>query len=85
MTSETAPRHGRVREFFTPGRVVFLVVAVLTLVFVFENTGQTKIRLLVPEVTMPLWVALAATLLLGVAGGFYLGHRGLRRRYRREG
>ncbi|MFE0648252.1 lipopolysaccharide assembly protein LapA domain-containing protein [Streptomyces sp. NPDC059534] len=54
----------------TPGRVAMAVVAILTLVFIFENTGEVKIRLLIPEVTMPLYVALLATALLGAACGY---------------
>ncbi|MBA0052189.1 DUF1049 domain-containing protein [Streptomyces sp. AJS327] len=42
----------------TPRRITVAVVTVLALIFVFENTGRTRIRLLIPEVTLPLWVAL---------------------------
>ncbi|MWA14725.1 LapA family protein [Streptomyces sp. BA2] len=59
----------------TPGRIVVLVVAVLTLVFIFENTHHTKIRLLIPEVTMPLWVALLGTGLIGALCGAYFMRR----------
>ncbi|NJQ15262.1 DUF1049 domain-containing protein [Streptomyces bohaiensis] len=83
MDVEPGGRGGRLREFLTPGRVVFAIAAVLTLVFVFENTRQTRIRLLIPEVTMPLWAALLTALVLGVAGGFYLGRRRPHRARRR--
>ncbi|MEU2508631.1 lipopolysaccharide assembly protein LapA domain-containing protein [Streptomyces sp. NPDC007863] len=63
----------------TPGRIGMAVVAVLLLVFIFENTGDVKIRLLVPEVTMPLYLALLATALLGAACGWYAARRGPRR------
>lgn len=59
----------------TPSRIVVLVVAVLTLVFIFENTHHTKIRLLIPEVTMPLWVALLGTGLIGALCGAYFIRR----------
>lgn len=59
----------------TPGRIVVLVVTVLTLVFIFENTHHTKIRLLIPEVTMPLWVALLGTGLIGALCGAYFIRR----------
>ena len=59
------------RASLTPGRVTMLVLAALTLVFIFENTQQTKIRLLIPEVTMPLWAALLATGLIGALCGAY--------------
>ncbi|MEV0126514.1 hypothetical protein AB0I16_34060 [Streptomyces sp. NPDC050703] len=60
----------------TPGRVVVALIGVLTLVFIFENTRSTKIRLLVPEVTMPLWAALLATGLIGaLCGAYFIGRR----------
>ncbi|MFE6160289.1 hypothetical protein ACFQ7F_15410 [Streptomyces sp. NPDC056486] len=59
----------------TPGRIVVAVIAVLTLVFIFENTHHTKIRLLIPEVTMPLWVALLGTGLIGALCGAYFIRR----------
>ncbi|MFI7500016.1 DUF1049 domain-containing protein [Streptomyces sp. NPDC049687] len=75
----SGPRHtsGGWREAMTPGRVVMLVVAALTLVFIFENTQQTRIRLLIPEVTMPLWAALLATALIGALCGayYFMGRR----------
>ncbi|MFF1374964.1 DUF1049 domain-containing protein [Streptomyces sp. NPDC058308] len=59
----------------TPGRVAVAAVAVLTLVFIFENTRSTKIRLLIPEVTVPLWMALLATGLIGALCGAYFMRR----------
>lgn len=59
----------------TPGRITVLVLAVLGLIFIFENTRSTRIRLLIPEVTMPLWAALLATALIGFLCGGYLMRR----------
>ncbi|MFI8324017.1 lipopolysaccharide assembly protein LapA domain-containing protein [Streptomyces sp. NPDC085529] len=63
----------------TPGRIAIAVLAVLLLVFIFENTREVKIRLLIPEVTMPLYLALLATALLGAVCGWYAARRGPRR------
>ncbi|MDQ1066443.1 LapA family protein [Streptomyces canus] len=61
----------------TPARMVVLPLAVLALIFIFENTGATRIRLLVPEVTMPLWTALLATGLIGaLCGAYFMKRRG---------
>ncbi|MFI7383641.1 DUF1049 domain-containing protein [Streptomyces sp. NPDC049813] len=61
---------------FTPARIAVLVLAVLALVFIFENTRRVKIRLLVPEVTMPLWAALAAVAVIGaICGGYFVARR----------
>ncbi|MFG2648650.1 DUF1049 domain-containing protein [Streptomyces sp. NPDC048436] len=59
----------------TPGRVAVAAVVVLMLVFIFENTRSTKIRLLIPEVTMPLWMALLATGVIGALCGAYFMRR----------
>ncbi|MCM2425344.1 DUF1049 domain-containing protein [Streptomyces sp. RKAG337] len=60
------------REWLTPGRIVVAVLAVLGLVFIFENTRQVKIRLIIPEVTMPLWLAfLAVAVIGGICGAFF--------------
>jgi uncharacterized integral membrane protein len=68
----------RLRDRLTPGRVAVLVLGVLALVFVFENTQDVRIRLLVPEVTMPLWLALLIPYVIGWLCGRVL--RGSRRR-----
>ena len=67
----TKDRNGSV----TPARAVVLLLAVLALTFIFENTRATRIRLLVPEVTMPLWTALLATGLIGALCGAYVMKR----------
>ncbi|WP_419996903.1 lipopolysaccharide assembly protein LapA domain-containing protein [Streptomyces boninensis] len=60
----------------TSGRIVTAALAVLSLVFIFSNTRQTKIRFLFAEVSMPLWLALMGVGLIGVAVGWMLGKRG---------
>lgn len=70
------------RDIFTPGRIVFLIVAAVTLIFIFQNNQQTEIRLLIPQVTLPLWTALLFTLLVGTGCGYYLAARRRRRRDR---
>ncbi|MFJ9038285.1 LapA family protein [Streptomyces sp. NPDC102406] len=61
---------------FTPARIAVLVLAVLVLVFIFENTREVRIRLLVPEVTMPLYMALGAVAVIGaVCGGYFMARR----------
>ncbi|PSM43113.1 DUF1049 domain-containing protein [Streptomyces dioscori] len=63
-------------SLLTPGRVAVVALAVLGLVFIFENTRATKIRLLIPEVTMPLWMALLATAVIGaLCGAFFVRRR----------
>ncbi|MCB8905989.1 MULTISPECIES: lipopolysaccharide assembly protein LapA domain-containing protein [unclassified Streptomyces] len=65
----------RFTEALTPGRIGMAVLAIVTLVFIFQNTREVKIRLLVPEVSMPLYLALLATALIGAACGYYVAAR----------
>ncbi|WP_037682948.1 hypothetical protein [Streptomyces griseus] len=44
----------------------FALITAVALIFIFENRASVKIRLLVPEVTMPLWGALLIAWGLGV-------------------
>lgn len=71
MTTGKASGRG-LRERMTAGRIAVLVLGLLALVFVFENTGDVRIRLIVPQVTMPLWLALLATLVIGWLCGRFL-------------
>ncbi|MEV6739576.1 LapA family protein [Streptomyces sp. NPDC051104] len=77
-TSRQATTSGgtrRGRQGLTPRRVAVLVLAAIVLVFVFENTQHTRIRLLVLLVTMPLWLALLGTGLIGALCGALLVSR----------
>lgn len=77
MSPKETSSTGRSRAggVLTPGRIAIGVVAILLLVFIFENTKEVRIRLLIPEVTMPLYVALLATTLLGAICGYYAAAR----------
>ncbi|GGU02498.1 hypothetical protein [Streptomyces lateritius] len=44
----------------------FALITAIALVFIFENRTSVKIRLLIPEVTMPLWGALLIAWGLGM-------------------
>ncbi|MEU9054344.1 DUF1049 domain-containing protein [Streptomyces sp. NPDC048384] len=68
-------RRAGVRGAMTPTRVAVLVLVVLALIFIFENTGETEIRLLIPLVTMPLWAALLAVGIIGALFGAYCMRR----------
>ncbi|WP_395365389.1 lipopolysaccharide assembly protein LapA domain-containing protein [Streptomyces sp. YH02] len=75
-TSRTAGGgRSRFADALTPGRIGMAALAVVTLVFIFQNTREVKIRLLIPEVSMPLYLALLATALIGAACGYYVAAR----------
>lgn len=83
MSPKTSVRGNRAGEAWrdwarslTPARVAVLVLAVLALIFIFENTAETEIRLLIPVVTMPLWAALLITAAIGALfGAFFMNRR----------
>ncbi|UIX29779.1 LapA family protein [Streptomyces sp. GQFP] len=66
---------GGARGLLTPTRVAVGALALLALIFIFENTRATEIRLLIPEVTMPLWMALLGTAVIGALCGAYFMRR----------
>ncbi len=63
----------------TSKQVTAGVLGLLLLVFVLQNTDSTSITLLVFDVTFPLWLVLAATIVLSIGIGYLLGSRRRRR------
>ena len=63
---------GREVRFRTIGAGVLLVLA---LWFVFANTQSVSVRMWVADVTLPLWLVLAVTLVVGAAIGWLLARR----------
>lgn len=76
MSSDKSPSDSRFGSLMTPGRITVTVLAVLALIFIFENTRNIKIRLLIPEVTMPLWMALLGCFIIGALAGMYMRRGG---------
>jgi uncharacterized integral membrane protein len=70
-----APVRDTAHHRLAPRLVTGVVLGALAIVFVIENRQQIDVRLLVPVVTMPLWTALAALLLIGVLVGLLLRAR----------
>jgi uncharacterized integral membrane protein len=70
------------KEGFRPtGRMIGTGLIVLALViFVLQNTHTTSVTLLVFDLSFPLWLVLAGTILLSVGVGYVLGSRGRSRR-----
>ncbi|MEU3602579.1 LapA family protein [Streptomyces sp. NPDC006798] len=62
-------RSGRVGDWFTPARTAVVVLLVLAIVFMAENTEQVRIRLIIPLVTMPLYLALLLMFVIGALCG----------------
>ncbi|MEU6162685.1 LapA family protein [Streptomyces tanashiensis] len=59
--------------------LAFLVLAALAIWFIAANTGSVTIRLWIPTVTLPLWIVLTVTLLVGIVLGVFLARRRARR------
>ncbi|WP_432164459.1 DUF1049 domain-containing protein [Streptomyces sp. bgisy031] len=64
-----SPDRGAGTGTFTPGRIAIIVLVVLVVVFVFENTWRAGIRLAIPEVSTPLFLALVAVAVVGAICG----------------
>ncbi len=71
------------KEPFRPSgrQIVGAVIAVLLLVFIVTNTDDAEVTLFVTTVTLPLWLVLAGTAVLGVLVGIGLGTRRTKRKY----
>ena len=50
----------------SPTLIGFLVIAVLAIIFIVENGDEAKIRLIIPAVHTPVWVAIAISMVVGV-------------------
>ena len=57
------------RPVVTRRLVAATALVAILVVFIFENTGHTRIRFIVPIVSVPLWIALFAATVIGVAAG----------------
>jgi uncharacterized integral membrane protein len=68
------------RRTVSPRLVVGLVLVVISVIFIVENTQKVKVRFLVPRVSAPLWLALVVTFLLGALVGWLWSRRAHRRR-----
>jgi uncharacterized integral membrane protein len=68
--AETSTDHKAHTPFFSrPGvrrLAPFALITAIALVFIFQNSASVEIRLLIPEVTMPLWGALLIAWGLGM-------------------
>ncbi|MFF3617386.1 lipopolysaccharide assembly protein LapA domain-containing protein [Streptomyces sp. NPDC002580] len=84
MAHKTAKAHGP-STVTVKGRdyrlrsIGFFVLAALTIWFIAANTNSVTIRLWIPEVTLPLWIVLSVTLLVGILLGLLIAYRRARR------
>ncbi|MGP3949430.1 hypothetical protein [Streptomyces sp. 7N604] len=79
MARTSTDRRPRTSFFSRPGvrrLAPFALITAIALIFIFENRASVNIRLLIPEVTMPLWGALLIAWGLGMlAWAFTLRRR----------
>ena len=80
--STDRPARAERRLSVSPKLVAAVAVAVLAIVFVFQNTAEGQVNLLFWSIRMPAWIWLLAVFLSGVAVGSAFPW--LRRRARRD-
>jgi uncharacterized integral membrane protein len=69
VTTPEPPARSRRRPSVSPRVVLIAAVAVLAVVFVFQNTATGRVHLLLWTVEMPAWIWLLTVFLSGVAAG----------------
>ena len=80
MSNETAQPPAGERSGPTPRQIVAVLLVVLAVVFVLQNTERVALTLLVVDVVLPLWVATVSLLIIGIAIGWLLASRRARSR-----
>lgn len=73
---------GYTREGMSGGAIALVVVGILLLLFILQNSEKGTINFLFWDATMRTWVALSIAAVLGFVGGYLVAR--LRRRRRRE-
>lgn len=66
----------------TPRQILAVLLTVLAVVFVLQNTERVSLTLLFFDVVLPLWVATVSLLAIGVAIGWLISSRRARGRAR---
>lgn len=72
--SAERPRGGALTRFAVRNWVAIALVA-LAVVFIAQNRTLQEVRFLWITVTSPMWLLLAAMLLVGIVAGWLLHHR----------
>jgi uncharacterized integral membrane protein len=62
-----------------PRGIAAIVLGILAVISILENTRSTKIRFIGPEVKAPLWLALVIAAVLGAGAGLLIDRRRNRR------
>lgn len=60
---------------FVKQRWLTIVIVVLVAVFIFQNTGDSRVHLLWMTITTPTWLLLAIIFFLGVVAGSFRARR----------
>lgn len=74
---------GRTKRPVSVGQILGGLLFVLVIVFIIENSRQVKIRLIIPEVKAPLYIAILISAVLGSAITWLLRYRRHRNHPRR--
>lgn len=64
----------------SPGQILGIILLVLMIVFIAENTAKVKVRILIPQLHVPLFIALIISAALGSLGTLLIQWRRHRKR-----
>jgi uncharacterized integral membrane protein len=82
MPKSERPDPGASKGFRPSGRQVGAgVIGLVLIVFIALNNDDAPVNLVLTKVTMPLWLVLAATTLVGFLVGLAFGARRTKRKY----
>ncbi len=74
MTDSTTQKKSLLSRM-TPGRWLALVLVVLAVIFIFQNTATASISLAWFTIDAPLWLVLLVVFAIGWVAGWLLGRR----------
>jgi uncharacterized integral membrane protein len=72
MADERSSSDSTLLQKIGPRGVASIILGIVVVIFILENTRKTKIRFVGPQVSAPLWLALLITAALGAAAGFLI-------------
>lgn len=65
ISSGDGPGDWQGKREVSPTLIAFVVIGILAVIFIVQNRDEVGVRLIIPKVEMPVWVAIAISLAIG--------------------